>query len=214
MSVRGGGPHGGEGPRYTQRPEISTYSRDVQCLSSPPPTSFSSSLSSFLPWSVPLVSLALALSREGLYSPYFCVVITRRTDHGRIYALFQIDLLYLILTPSRRPLLPQLSLEGVDAFARTLSFFFFDRSISTGVPAARTLSSFFLSIPKEFLFVGGGEITGIDRSPRDNASIPFFVSRFLHEALRSLLFNPSLRLYRCWGSSQIRGGTNEVRDVL
>lgn len=96
-----------------------------------------------------------------------------------IYALFQIDLLYLILTPSRRPLLPQLSLEGVDTFARTLFFFFFDRSISTGVPAARTLSSFFLSIPKEFLFVGGGEITGIDRSPRDNASIPFFVSRFL-----------------------------------
>lgn len=42
-----------------------------------------------------------------------------------IYALFQIDLLYLILTPSRRPLLPQLSLEGVDAFARTLFFFFF-----------------------------------------------------------------------------------------
>lgn len=69
--------------------------------------------------------LFLSLSREGLYSPYFCVVITRRTDHGRIYALFQIDLLYLILTPSRRPLLPQLSLEGVDAFARTLSFFFF-----------------------------------------------------------------------------------------
>lgn len=41
-----------------------------------------------------------------------------------IYALFQIDLLYLILTPSRRPLLPQFSLEGVDAFARPLFFFF------------------------------------------------------------------------------------------
>lgn len=182
MSVRGGGPHGGEeGPRYTQRPEISTYSRDVQCLSSPPPTSFSSSLSSFLPWSVPLVSLALALSREGLYSPYFCVVITRRTDRPNrklgIYALFQIDLLYLILTPVAHSC--HNSPSRGSTLLREPFFFFFDRSISTGVPAARTLSSFFLSIPKEFLFVGGGEITGIDRSPRDNASIPFFVSRFL-----------------------------------
>lgn len=94
-----------------------------------------------------------------------------------IYALFQIDLLYLILTPVAHSC--HNSPSRGSTLLREPFFFFFDRSISTGVPAARTLSSFFLSIPKEFLFVGGGEITGIDRSPRDNASIPFFVSRFL-----------------------------------
>lgn len=95
-----------------------------------------------------------------------------------IYALFQIDLLYLILTPVAHSCHNSPS-RGSTLLREPFFFFFFDRSISTGVPAARTLSSFFLSIPKEFLFVGGGEITGIDRSPRDNASIPFFVSRFL-----------------------------------
>lgn len=77
-------------------------------------------------------------------------------------------------------------------------FFFFDRSISTGVPAR--FFSFLLSIPKEFLFVGGGEglrSPEIDRSPRDNASIPLFVSRFLPDL--AALFNPPLRLYGCWG---------------
>lgn len=89
--VRGGGPHRGEGPRYTSGNLYLLERHSMPLFSTPsllPPflllRVFSFSLSSFLPWSVPLVPLALALSREGLYSPYFCVVITRRTDHGRI----------------------------------------------------------------------------------------------------------------------------------
>lgn len=87
-------------------------------------------------------------------------------------------------------------------------FFFFDRSISTGVPAR--FFSFLLSIPKEFLFVGGGEGSRspeIDRSPRDNASIPLFVSRFLPDL--AALFNPPLRML---GQSWIR--RNVIRRVV
>lgn len=128
-----------------------------------------------------------------------------------IYALLQIDLLYLILTPSRRPLLPQLSLEGVDAFARTLFFFFLIDRFPPGYrPRARFLLSF-------FRFQRNSSLLAVGRSPGSidllEITLPFH-SLFRGFSLRSLLFNPSLRLYRCWGSSQIRGGTNEVRDVL
>lgn len=128
-----------------------------------------------------------------------------------IYALLQIDLLYLILTPSRRPLLPQLSLEGVDAFARTLFFsFLIDRFPPGYRPRARFLLSF-------FRFQRNSSLLAVGRSPGSidlfEITLPFH-SLFRGFSLRSLLFNPSLRLYRCWGSSQIRGGTNEVRDVL
>lgn len=93
------------------RPEISTYSRDIQCLSSPPPlfsllfffSASSLSLSLFLPSVVraPCSSRSRPLPRGPIQPLLLCSYYqahgSRPNRKLGIYALFQIDLLYLIL---------------------------------------------------------------------------------------------------------------------
>lgn len=102
--------------------------------------------------------------------------------------------------------------RGGRRFCENPFFFFFliDRFPPGYRPRARFLLSF-------FRFQRNSSLLAVGRSPGSidllEITLPFH-SLFRGFSLRSLLFNPSLRLYRCWGSSQIRGGTNEVRDVL
>lgn len=157
MSVRGGGPHGGEGPRYTQRPEISTYSRDVQCLSSPPPTSFSSSLSSFLPWSVPLVSLALP--RGPIQPLLLCSYYQAHGSRPDLRALPDRSPLpntHSVPSPTPATTLPR----GGRRFCENPFFFFFliDRFPPGYRPRARFLLSF-------FRFQRNSSLLAVGRSP-------------------------------------------------
>lgn len=126
-----------------------------------------------------------------------------------IYALFQIDLLYLILTPVAHSCHNSPS-RGSTLLREPFFFFLIDRFPPGYRPRARFLLSF-------FRFQRNSSLLAVGRSPGSidllEITLPFH-SLFRGFSLRSLLFNPSLRLYRCWGSSQIRGGTNEVRDVL
>lgn len=195
--VRGGGPHRGEGPRYMSGNLYLLERHSMPLFSTPsllPPflllRVFSFSL--FLPSVVraPCSSRSRPLPRGPIQPLLLCSYYqahgSRPNRKLGIYALFQIDLLYLILI---RPVAHSYSnspSRGSTLLREPFFFFLIDR-FPPGY-RSRTLFSFFrFQRNSSLLAVGRArEITRIDRSPRDNASIPFFVSRFLHQALRSL----------------------------